>query len=62
MNLDKTYRNFFRNKSMGFLKFKKNPVQSYTTNNHNGTVNFYDKWLKISKLKELVKIKGYRRI
>ena len=37
MNLDKAYKNFFRNKSIGFPKFKskKNPVQSYTTNNQN---------------------------
>ena len=33
MNLDKAYKNFFRDKSIGFTKFKskKNPVQSYTT-------------------------------
>ncbi len=35
LNLDKAYKNFFRDKSVGFPRFKskKNPVQSYTTNN-----------------------------
>ena len=57
MNLDKAYKNFFRDKSIGFPKFKskKNPVQSYTTNNQNGTVNIFENWLKVPKLKELVK-------
>lgn len=38
-HLEKAYKNFFRDKSVGFPKFKskKNPVQSYTTNNQNGT-------------------------
>lgn len=64
MNLDKAYKNFFRDKSIGFPKFKskKNPVQSYTTNNQNGTVNIFEKWLKVPKLKELVKVKVHRKI
>ena len=64
MNLDKAYKNFFRDKSIGFPKFKskKNPVQSYTTNNQNGTVNIFENWLKVPKLKELVKIKVHRKI
>ncbi|MBS5790794.1 RNA-guided endonuclease TnpB family protein, partial [Fusobacterium sp.] len=64
MNLDKAYKNFFRDKSIGFPKFKskKNPVQSYTTNNQNRTVNIFENWLKIPKLKELVKIKVHRKI
>lgn len=64
MNLDKAYKNFFRDKSIGFPKFKskKNPVQSYTTNNQNGTVNIFENWLKIPKMKELIKIKVHRRI
>lgn len=35
LNLDKAYKNFFRDKFVGFPRFKskKNPVQSYTTNN-----------------------------
>lgn len=64
MNLDKAYKNFFRNKSVGFPRFKskKNPVQSYTTNNQNGTVNIFENLLKLPKLKELVKIKLHRKI
>lgn len=64
MNLDKAYKNFFRDKSIGFPKFKskKNPVQSYTTNNQNGTVNIFENCLKLPKLKEVVKIKVHRKI
>lgn len=64
LNLGKAYKNFFRDKSVGFPNFKskKNPVQSYTTNNQNGTVNIFENWLKIPKLKELVKIKVHREI
>ncbi|KIX91743.1 transposase, partial [Staphylococcus microti] len=44
LHLDKAYKNFFRDKSIGFPRFKskKNPVQSYTTNNQNGTVALID--------------------
>ena len=64
MNLDKAYKNFFRDKSIGFPKFKskKNLVQSYTTNNQKGTINILENWLKVPKLKELVKIKVHRKI
>lgn len=64
LNLDKAYKNFFRNKSVGFPRFKskKNPVQSYTTNNQNGTVSLIDhKFVKVPKLKSLIKIKLHRR-
>ncbi|HFX3760703.1 TPA: IS200/IS605 family element RNA-guided endonuclease TnpB [Enterococcus faecium] len=64
LNLDKAYKNFFRNKSVGFPRFKskKNPVQSYTTNNQNGTIALIDhKFVKIPKLKSLVKIKLHRQ-
>ena len=50
LNLDKAYRNFFRDKSVGFPRFKskENPVQSYTTNNQNGTVALIDhKFIKV---------------
>lgn len=59
LNLDKAYKNFFRDKTIGFPRFKskKNPVQSYTTNNQNGTVNIVGKHIKIPKLKSLIKIK-----
>ena len=64
LNLDKAYKNFFRNKSVGFPRFKskKNPVQSYTTNNQNGTIALIDhKFVKIPKLKSLVKITLHRQ-
>ncbi|EJW9249109.1 transposase [Enterococcus faecalis] len=63
LNLDKAYKNFFRDKSVGFTRFKskKNPVQSYTTNNQNGTIALIDnKFVKIPKLKSLVKITLHR--
>jgi transposase, IS605 OrfB family, central region len=64
LNLDKAYKNFFRDKSVGFPRFKskKNPVQSYTTNNQKGTVALIDnKFIKVPKLKSLVKIKLHRQ-
>ncbi|HGF8364547.1 TPA: IS200/IS605 family element RNA-guided endonuclease TnpB [Enterococcus faecium] len=64
LNLDKAYKNFFRDKSVGFPRFKskKNPVQSYTTNNQNGTIALIDnKFVKIPKLKSLVKITLHRQ-
>lgn len=65
LNLDKAYKNFFRDKSVGFpkLKSKKNPVQSYTTNNQKGTISIIDgKHIKLPKLKSLVKIKCHRKM
>ena len=64
LNLDKAYRNFFRDKSVGFPRFKskKNPVQSYTTNNQNGTIALIDhKFIKVPKLKSLIRIKLHRQ-
>lgn len=64
LNLDKAYKNFFRDQSVGFPKFKskKNPVQSYTTNNQNGTVALIDnKFIKVPKLKSFIKIKLHRQ-
>lgn len=64
LNLDKAYKNFFRDKSVGFPKFKskKNPVQSYTTNNQNGTIALIDsKFIKVPKLKSLIRIKLHRK-
>lgn len=64
LNLDKAYKNFFRDQSVGFPKFKskKNPVQSYTTNNQNGTVALIDnKLIKVPKLKSFIKIKLHRQ-
>ncbi|MEQ3472362.1 IS200/IS605 family element RNA-guided endonuclease TnpB [Enterococcus cecorum] len=64
LHLDKAYKNFFRNKSVGFPRFKskKNSVQSYTTNNQNGTVALIDnKFIKVPKLKSLIRIKLHRQ-
>ena len=64
LHLDKAYKNFFRDKSVGFPRFKskKNPVQSYTTNNQNGTVALIDsKFIKVPKLKSLVRIELHRQ-
>ena len=64
LNLDKAYKNFFLDKSVGFPRFKskKNPVQSYTTNNQNGTVALIDnKFIKVPKLKSLIRIKLHRQ-
>lgn len=66
LNLQKAYNSFFRkdNKDQGFPKFKKKIyAQSYTTNNQNGTVDIIEgKFLKIPKLKSLVKIKLHRQL
>src|SRR5690349_15472552 len=58
MNLNKAYAHFFRDKSVGFPKFKskKNNYRSYTTNNQKGTVSIESGYIKLPKLKTLVKI------
>jgi len=62
LNLEKAYKNFFRENSIGFPKFKKKKgYQSYTTNNQNGTVDIIDGYLKIPKLKTKIKIKQHRQ-
>jgi putative transposase len=62
LNLEKAYNNFFRDKSIGFPKFKKKKgYQSYTTNNQNGTVSIDNGYLKIPKLKTKIKIKQHRQ-
>lgn len=62
MNLNTAYRNFFRNKSNGFPKFKskKNNNFSYTTNNQKGTVYVENGYIKLPKLKSPVKIRQHR--
>ncbi|MEZ0537637.1 IS200/IS605 family element RNA-guided endonuclease TnpB [Caldicellulosiruptoraceae bacterium PP1] len=61
LNLEKAYKNFFRDKKVGFPKFKKKRgYQSYTTNNQNGTVALKDGYLKIPKLKTTIKVKQHR--
>ncbi|WP_459592489.1 IS200/IS605 family element RNA-guided endonuclease TnpB [Enterococcus cecorum] len=64
LHLDKAYKNFFRDKSVGFPRFKskRNPVQSYTTNNQKGTIALVgSKFIKVPKLKSLVRIKLHRQ-
>lgn len=63
LNLNKAYKNFFRDKSIGFPKFKsrKNNHQSYTTNCVNGNIKLNDGYLTLPKLK-VVKIKQHRMV
>lgn len=61
MNLEKAYKNFFRDKSVGFPKFKKKSnTNSYTTNNQNGTVYIEDNHIKVPKLKSMIRIEQHR--
>lgn len=64
LNLNTAYKNFFRDKSIGFPKFKNKHKdrKSYTTNNQNGTIRIIDNsHIRIPKLKD-VKIKLHRQI
>ncbi len=61
LNLDKAYKNFFRDKSVGFPKFKKKSnTNSYTTNNQNGTVYIENGYIKVPKLKTMIQIKQHK--
>ena len=61
--LDRAFKNFYREKGMGFpKKKKKETVHSYTTNNQHGTVKILDnRYLKVPKLKSLIKMKVHRQ-
>ena len=61
MNLDQAYKNFFRDKSVGFpkIKSKKNNHKSYTTNNQGGNIHIKNKKIKLPKM-GYVKIKQHR--
>lgn len=63
MNLDKAYKNFFRDKSVGFPKFKSKKTNrfSYTTNNQKGTIYIDNGYIKIPKLKSMIKIEFHRQ-
>ena len=65
LNLQKAYNNFFRDKKVGFPKFKskKNNRKSYTTNNQKGSIRLIinNKRIILPKLKD-VKIKCHRTI
>ena len=63
LHLEAAYRNFFRDKSVGFPNFKsKNKGNnSYTTNLVNGNIVLADGYLKLPKIGK-VKIKQHRQI
>ena len=52
LNLDKAYKKFFRDKSVGFPKFKtkKTNRHSYTTNNQKGTVYIENDYVKMPNM------------
>jgi len=62
LNLQRAYANFFRDKTVGFPKFKskRRSNKTYTTNNQNGTIRLIDgQTIRLPKLKD-VKIKLHR--
>jgi len=62
LNLEKAYRDFFKNpKKFGFPKFKskKCSKKSYTTNNQNGTIEAYKDGIKLPKI-GVIKAKIHR--
>lgn len=63
INLNNAYTNFFRDKSVGFPKFKskKDNRRSYKTNNQKGTVYIENGYIKLPKLKTLVRVKQHRQ-
>jgi len=52
LQLQTAYSNFFRDKNVGFPKFKskKHPKRSYTTNNQNGTIKICDNAIRLPKI------------
>jgi putative transposase len=63
LHLEAAYRNFFRDKSIGFPKFKSKHRghNSYTTNLVNGNMELADGHLKLPKLGR-IKVKQHRQI
>jgi putative transposase len=64
LNLQTAYQNFFRDKSIGFPKFKSkhHDRKSYTTNNQRGSIRLIDDTtIRLPKLKD-VRIKLHRAI
>lgn len=61
-NLEKDFTNFLKDKSVDFPKFKtkKSNYYSYITNNQNDNIYIQGKYIKISKLKSMIKIKYHR--
>lgn len=64
MNLQNAYNNFFSRPNNGFPKFKsrRNSRKSYTTNCINGNIALENGFLKLPKLKGIVKVKQHRQI
>ena len=64
LNLEKAFKNFIKNKDFGFPKYKSksNPVQSYTTYNKGVIRIDREGYIKLPKLKSLVKIKLHREM
>ncbi|AMC92589.1 transposase [Erysipelothrix larvae] len=62
LNLDRAFKNCYRDPKVGEPKYKSRKMeQSYTTNNQKGTISIKDhKYLKLPKLKSLVRIKMHR--
>jgi len=63
LNLEKAYRNYFRDKSVGFPRFKSKHrgLNSYTTNLVNGNIELSNGALKLPRLGK-AKIKQHRQI
>jgi len=63
MNLQTAYNNFFRDKTIGFPKFKSKhkDKNSYTTNNVNNSIRIKNKKIKLPKL-GYIKLKQHRQI
>ncbi|NFI09687.1 IS200/IS605 family element transposase accessory protein TnpB [Clostridium botulinum] len=63
INLNKAYKNFFEDKSIGFPKFKskKSNYRNYTTNNQKGTIFIENGHIKVPKLKTMIRIKQHRQ-
>ena len=63
LQLETAFKNFFRDKSIGFPKFKskKHPKQSYTTNLVNGNIRISGKKIRLPKVGE-VRIVLHRQI
>lgn len=63
LQIQAAYKNFFRNKSIGFPKFrsKKSSRKSYTTNCINGNTSVIGNCLKLPKM-GLVRVKFHRQI
>ena len=63
MQLNVAYKNFFRDKSIGFPKFKskKSSWKAYTTNNQKGSIRIEDGKIRLPKV-GFVRVKQHREI